>query len=122
MQSRKDTVPPGSSTWLGTLRGHTTRDMTAAGIQEVSLGMTFRFLRIVCLADVYDALTSRRVYKEAFCHETSREIILNGSGTHFDPDVVKAFLQREAAFVDTCKLLQTSEASLLSEVTEIAEC
>ena len=78
--------------------------------------------RIVCLADVYDALTSRRVYKEAFCHETSRDIILNGSGTHFDPDVVQAFLQKEAAFIDTCKLLQTSESSLLSEVTEIAEC
>lgn len=47
--------------------------------------------RIVALADVYDALTSERVYKAAMTHAQASEIILNGSATHFDPDVVYAF-------------------------------
>ena len=48
--------------------------------------------RIVALADVYDALTSKRVYKEAYSHEKAREIIINDRGKHFDPDVVDAFV------------------------------
>lgn len=56
--------------------------------------------RIVAVADVYDALTTKRVYKDAFPHETAREIILEGSGAHFDPDVVQAFLDREQDFID----------------------
>jgi len=55
--------------------------------------------RIVAVADVYDALTSRRVYKDAFSHHVARNIILKDSGTHFDPDVVDAFLAVEAEFV-----------------------
>ncbi len=55
--------------------------------------------RIVSLADVYDALTSKRVYKNAFTHIVARSIILEGSGTHFDPDVVDAFLQVENEFI-----------------------
>lgn len=54
--------------------------------------------RILALADVYDALTSRRCYKEAFPHEQSRAIIVAESGRHFDPDVVQAFLLREQEF------------------------
>ncbi|HPC48004.1 MAG TPA: two-component system response regulator, partial [Deltaproteobacteria bacterium] len=46
----------------------------------------------------YDALTSKRVYKEAFPHEEARRIIVEGSGTHFAPDVVDAFLAREDDF------------------------
>ncbi len=51
--------------------------------------------RLVALADVYDALTSNRVYKQDISHEDSRRIILAGSGTQFDPYVVQAFLVRE---------------------------
>ena len=51
--------------------------------------------RIVAVADVYDALTTRRVYKPAYLHEQARDIILEGSGSHFDPDVVQAFLDAE---------------------------
>jgi PAS domain S-box-containing protein len=47
--------------------------------------------RIVALADVYDALTSKRSYKEALSHEQAMEIILAERETHFDPDVVDAF-------------------------------
>jgi len=54
--------------------------------------------RIVALADVYDALTSKRCYKESFSHAKARQIILQGRGTHFDPDVIDAFLAAEEAF------------------------
>lgn len=57
--------------------------------------------RIVSLADVYDALTSVRVYKPAFSHENATEIILAGRGTQFDPDVVDAFLRVADAFAAT---------------------
>lgn len=55
--------------------------------------------RIAAVADVYDALTSKRVYKEAFSHEVARKIIIEGSGSHFDPAVVAAFLGREDQFL-----------------------
>jgi putative two-component system response regulator len=55
--------------------------------------------RIVALADVYDALTSKRVYKDAFAHEVARGIILKESGSHFDPAIVEAFVAVEQAFI-----------------------
>jgi putative two-component system response regulator len=55
--------------------------------------------RIVALADVYDALRSKRVYKPEYSHQTSRALILEGRGTQFDPDVVQAFLNREEEFL-----------------------
>lgn len=55
--------------------------------------------RIVAIADVYDALTTRRVYKSAFPHEEARNIILEGLGKHFDPEIVEAFLRVEADFL-----------------------
>lgn len=54
--------------------------------------------RIVALADIYDALTSPRVYKAAMPHEQAREIIEHSRGTHLDPDVVDAFLHVHAEF------------------------
>ncbi len=48
--------------------------------------------RIVALADVFDALTSERVYKKAFTFEKALDIIDESSGHHFDPVVVEAFL------------------------------
>jgi putative two-component system response regulator len=54
--------------------------------------------RIVALADVYDALTSERVYKAAYSHEKARAIILDGRGSHFDPDVIDAFERCEHLF------------------------
>lgn len=55
--------------------------------------------RLLTVADVYDALVSRRVYKPAFTHETAVELIRQGSGEHFDPDVVDAMLAIEAEFM-----------------------
>jgi putative two-component system response regulator len=48
--------------------------------------------RITAIADVFDALTTKRPYKEAFSVEKSLAIIREGRGNHFDPDVVDAFL------------------------------
>jgi putative two-component system response regulator len=48
--------------------------------------------RLMAIADVYDALISRRVYKPPFTHEASMSIIEEGRGRHFDPDVVDAFV------------------------------
>ncbi len=62
--------------------------------------------RILALGDVYDALTSKRCYKDAFSHEKSRDIILEGSGNHFDPDVVAAFLRTESEFCNIRKSYQ----------------
>lgn len=56
--------------------------------------------RIMAVADVYDALRSKRIYKEAFSHKKSVKIILDGSGKHFDPDVVNAFAELESEFDD----------------------
>ena len=54
--------------------------------------------RIVALADVYDALTSVRVYKGAASHEEALEIITDERGKHFDPDIVDAFLANQDGF------------------------
>lgn len=54
--------------------------------------------RIMALADVYDALRSKRVYKEAFSHEKSIEIISLSKGSHFDPALVDVFIQNQAEF------------------------
>lgn len=49
--------------------------------------------RIMAIADVYDALRSKRCYKEGFSKEKSLEIIKESSGTHFDPEIVEIFVQ-----------------------------
>ncbi|OHD76813.1 MAG: hypothetical protein A3J97_09200 [Spirochaetes bacterium RIFOXYC1_FULL_54_7] len=54
--------------------------------------------RIVAIADVYDALTSERSYKEAFPHKKALGIIADSRATHFDPVIVDVFLDVEAEF------------------------
>ncbi|MBT4521508.1 MAG: two-component system response regulator [Halieaceae bacterium] len=54
--------------------------------------------RLMAVADVYDALISKRVYKPGFTHKKAVEIISKGKGTHFDPDMVDAFLEVEDEF------------------------
>jgi len=54
--------------------------------------------RLMALADVYDALVTKRVYKDAMPHDEAVEIILKGRGSHFDPDVVEAFLESGEQF------------------------
>ncbi len=54
--------------------------------------------RLMALADVYDALISKRVYKPPFPHGKAVEIIVEGRDKHFDPDLVDAFLELEDTF------------------------
>jgi len=53
--------------------------------------------RLMAVADVYDALISRRVYKPPYPHEKAMEIIREGRGKHFDPDVLDAFVAIQEA-------------------------
>ena len=56
--------------------------------------------RIMAVADVSDALRSSRPYQEPFSHEESRFLILEGSGSHFDPSVVEAFEEAQDRFLE----------------------
>lgn len=67
--------------------------------EEIPLGG-----RLMAVADVFDALISRRIYKEPFSYEKTREIILEGRGKHFDPDIVDAYIRCEKAFISIAEL------------------
>jgi putative two-component system response regulator len=66
--------------------------------------------RIVALSDVYDALTTARVYKPAYSHEVASNIIREGSGKHFDPEVVAAFIANEERFIEIHDQLSATPA------------
>jgi len=54
--------------------------------------------RLMALADVYDAMISKRVYKDGMPHDLAANVILEGRGVHFDPDVVDAFVALQEEF------------------------
>lgn len=54
--------------------------------------------RLMAVADVYDALISQRIYKPPMSHEEAVEIIVQGRETHFDPDLVDAFITVASEF------------------------
>lgn len=55
--------------------------------------------RITAVADVYDALTSKRIYKDAYEHSLAKRILMDGSGSAFDSRIIQAFLAREQDFI-----------------------
>jgi len=59
--------------------------------------------RLMMMADVYDALTSKRCYKPAYSHAQAVAEILPGRGTYFDPDVVDAFCALDAEFIQIAR-------------------
>lgn len=67
--------------------------------------------RVMAIADVYDALISERPYKKPFSHETSINIILKDSGTHFDPTLVELSIDVMESFKDIA-LLHKDDLSL----------
>jgi len=80
--------------------------------------------RLMALADVYDALISHRVYKAGMSHEQAVQIIMEGRGKHFDPDVVDAFLalgdefQAVATrFADSAEDLEKKASDFANSVT-----
>ncbi|GGX19677.1 MULTISPECIES: response regulator [Undibacterium] len=65
--------------------------------------------RLMAVADVYDALISRRVYKPAFTHEEAIDIMRKGRGTHFDPDILDVFLKITDEFKEIAMRYQEGE-------------
>lgn len=68
--------------------------------------------RLMAVADVYDALISRRVYKDGMSHEKAVVIIAEGRGSHFDPDVVDAFMALTEQFREVAKRFTDSDEEL----------
>jgi len=70
--------------------------------------------RMMAIADVYDALISRRTYREPFSHERAVEIMKQGRGSHFDPDILDAFLEIQDEFRSIAQRFaeEESESSL----------
>ena len=71
--------------------------------------------RLMALADVYDALISQRVYKPPFDHTEAVRIIIAGRGTHFDPDLVDAFLQVQYDFQAIAERYVDSEEEVMAK-------
>jgi len=76
--------------------------------------------RLMAVADVYDALISERVYKAAFTHEQAVEIIRDGRASHFDPDMVDAFLVLSEEFRRIAQRFADGEPALLAQIDRLA--
>jgi putative two-component system response regulator len=76
--------------------------------------------RLMAVADVYDALISKRAYKPAFTHDKATDIIRKGAGSHFDPDVVGAFLGIAEQFRTIAQRYMDDEAVLAQHVDRLA--
>jgi putative two-component system response regulator len=77
--------------------------------------------RIVALADVFDAMTSKRQYKEAFSIETANRISFEARGRHFDPDVVDAFFSVQDAILRIKETYQDDMESLMLKMNHLSE-
>ena len=71
--------------------------------------------RLMAVADVYDALISRRVYKQPFPHAQAVSIILEGRGSHFDPNMVDAFAQIQDEFYAIAERYADSDRDITSK-------
>jgi putative two-component system response regulator len=68
--------------------------------------------RLMAIADVYDALVTRRVYKPAFPHEQAVAIVREGRGTHFDPELVDGFLEIAGRFDTVAREFSDADAAV----------
>ena len=79
------------------------------------------FARILAVADVYDAIVSKRPYREAVLPSDAIEYIMGGSGTFFDPDIVRIFLRKVSAYpVSMCVMLNSGVPAIVLENYEDA--
>jgi PAS domain S-box-containing protein len=76
--------------------------------------------RIIALADVYDALTTRRFYKEAFSHDKAKNMIILLKSKHFDPQIVDAFLAVQEKFNRVREEKLKLEASIIRQPAQAA--
>ena len=72
--------------------------------------------RVVAVADVYDALTTRRVYKDAVSHEAATDVILGLNGRQFDPRVIEAFQANLELFAQHARELNDESVAAASDV------
>jgi putative two-component system response regulator len=84
--------------------------------------------RMIALADVFDALISNKVYKDGIPHDKAMQVIFSERGTHFDPDLVDAFVEIHAEFqaiaerfVDTDSDMQKKIEYMANAIAENAE-
>lgn len=77
--------------------------------------------RLMALADVYDAMISNRVYKAGMPHEKAVGIIIEGRGTHFDPDVVDAFIGLQNQFQVIAKRFADSDDDMAHKTAQILQ-
>ncbi len=75
--------------------------------------------RLMAVADVYDALISRRVYKEGMPHEKAVQIISDGRGSHFDPVVVDAFMDIAGQFQQVALRFSDSDDDLQAKAQNL---
>jgi len=77
--------------------------------------------RIVALADVYDALTTKHVYKPAFSHAKAHRSSDEGMGSQFDPDVVQAYIANEDRFLEIHNRFAVREARESRKLRPVAD-
>jgi putative two-component system response regulator len=77
--------------------------------------------RLMAVADVYDALISRRVYKPAFTHERAVELIAEGRGKHFDPDIADAFMEIREEFRTIAMKFGDSDSDIERQAERMVE-
>jgi response regulator RpfG family c-di-GMP phosphodiesterase len=75
--------------------------------------------RLMAVADVYDALISRRVYKQGMPHEEAVEIIRQGRGSHFDPDICDTFLANVEHFQAIAQRFADSDQDMAKQVAAL---
>lgn len=103
------------SSYNGVLQHHERFDGLGypTGIKGNSISL---FGKIIAVADVYDALTSKRPYREALDPSEAMEYIMSGYGSLFDPDIVTAFIQKVAPYpIGTCVSLSNGMVGLVIE-------
>ena len=76
--------------------------------------------RLMAVADVYDALISQRVYKPALPHDRAVQIVFQGRGSHFDPDMVDAFIGIQDEFNEIAQRFKDSDANLQKKMEYMA--
>jgi putative two-component system response regulator len=77
--------------------------------------------RLMAVADVYDALISRRVYKESMPHEKAVQIMIEGRDNHFDPDMLDAFLSIQEEFKTIAKRFSDTDADMQAKQYYLAQ-
>lgn len=79
-----------------------------------------RSARIVALADVYDALITSKVYRQGMTHEQAVQLIFTERESHFDPDVVDAFMDIHPEFAEIAQRLADTDADMQNKIEYLA--